>query len=298
MMCKKIVLFSMVLVVVIASNASALTYWTGGTSTDWTDPLNWCFGGGPVPTSTEWTDVLSLADWNWTGNMPVITTGQTAVTQELRLNAGWGNGNLTPTVTVDGGSLLLNGQMYIGENGGGATFTLNSGLVSVGLVSNSWTVVGDSMGTAAAPNDGLGRLYINGGIFEAGTLGIPTWMGHDTPSASKGGHVYIAGGELTTNGIIFTDGVVGDIEFSKLLADGGGFITDTQTLIDADFADWQTTLSGWVGSRLITTDGMFQIDYSSVGEERTATIYTVVPEPMTIILLGFGGLLLRRRSNK
>jgi hypothetical protein len=283
-MCKKLIVLFLMLAFV--GSASAVNYWGGAVDSNWFNSSNWL--SSAIPTSADWTDFRSD---NWqagVGAQPVITAGQTAVTAQIRMNPGYGAAIL-PTITVSGGTLNAYKELYIGDAGGNAQFILNSGLVNIGYGgSNGWTFVGGNVGN--------GKLYINGGTFNAGILGVPKWYGGTTGT----GHVYIDGGLLNTAGILIDDSVSANvIEFTKNLADGGGKIVDIQDINDALWTDWQAQVADWVSNGQISTSASaIQADFSSNGTIRTTEIYSVVPEPMSVALLGVGGLLLRRKRRK
>lgn len=277
------VLTSFLLVVALTSLTSAAVLdWRGGTDSDWLNAANWVTGTSGVPTSGDWADIRSAA---WVPNQPIITAGQTAVCGNLRVNS-YGAGPLS-TVTVDGGTLDVYLEAYIG-NAGTGELILNSGEVSVGVGgTNAWTLVG--------VDASFGRIRLNDGVFNAGILGIPRWWG----SPSAGGEVLIDGGVLNFDGIIFTDGVAGQIEFTKNLADGGGMMVGVADMNDIDFGNWQDTVQTWLDTdRIVSSASYVQVDYESAGDIRTTTIYSV-PEPATIALLGLGASqLVRRRRRK
>ena len=188
--------FFVVLGVVVAGTMptayGANMYWIGYTS-NWTEANNW--GGytpAQVPGAGDWVDIRHDA---WVANFPVITTGQTAVSGEIRMNPGYGAAR-TVSITVNGGTLNANRQLYIGDLGGDADFILNSGTVNVGLTMNPWTFIGGG--------SGIGRLYINGGTFNAGFLFSPNPAGSGAIGIVHldGGTMYITGLTLATGGTI------------------------------------------------------------------------------------------------
>ncbi len=271
-MCKKILLSLLVLVFVTNTAAALNTDWQGGTSTDWTDPLNW--GSGLVPTSADWADIRN---GDWIVNFPVIPTGVTANARVMRMGPNFGNPPQTGMFTMDGGTLNLQQEMYIGDSGGPFDFTMNSGTVNVGLaglVNNSFTAVGGQGGT--------GQLFMNGGTFNAGQLGVPKWF---DGIASKG-NVFIDGGNLNTSQMLLENalddqGLGSGIQFTKDLAVGGGLLTDTQDLGTTAWTNWQAQVGNWISAGLISTStgGLVEANFSSVGTVRTTEISSVVRVP-------------------
>lgn len=277
-MYKKLIMLLFVLAFVGSASAANM-YWTGGQSQLWSNADNWG-GTGTVPTSADWVDIRQDA---WVSQFPVVTSGVTATTGVIRINPGYGVSRVA-RIIVSGGTLNAHGQMYIGNSGvGGGLFVLNSGAVTIGITENAWTMVG-AEGTQ-------GTLRIEGGTFNSGTLGIPQWWG-----TAGTGHVYIAGGVLNTTGVII-GGSPNAIQFtSNSSGAGDARLVDVQDLNDTDFDGWQATINALVAANQIFSDvGDITVSYSSLMETRTTEIYSTIPEPMSIALLGFGGLLLRRR---
>ena len=157
---KTALLISGVLLAVFCSDSafSASMYWLGANGSDWTDPCNWG-GTGAAPTSADWVDVRSDT---WYGNFPEVSTGQSVVAGQIRMNPGYGPE--TPTITMNGGTLTTSGEIYVGNVGGPAEFIMNSGTVNVGF----FTAVGNAGGT--------GRLYMNGGMMVVVALVNSTLM--------------------------------------------------------------------------------------------------------------------------
>ena len=290
-MCKKLLMLLMLFVsLTFVSSASAANMYWIGYDTNWLDATNWG-GTGACPTYNDWVDIRRDS---WVANFPVITTGQTALAGTIRINPGYG-GARTAKITVDGGDLNVAQSIYVGwDTTNGADLILNSGSITTGIGgTNNFTMVGS--------NGGYGELHVNGGTLNTGVLGVPKWW--ETPGA---GNVYIDGGLISTVGWLDPDvedwyhglvlGATGTVEFTKNLADDGGKIRYVADLSEADWDAWQTQLNGWVSSgQIFSSAGEIQVDYSSAGDTRTTEIYSVIPEPMTVALLGIGGLLLRRR---
>ena len=85
-----------------------LTAWTGATSTDWFDAANWT---NDVPRQNK---PAVIGDENFTGSFsPVIVGTRTAVARQLCL----GEGATPVTLTLDGKTLKVKGDLTIGANG-------------------------------------------------------------------------------------------------------------------------------------------------------------------------------------
>ena len=171
---------------------------------------------------------------------------------------------------------------------GGADVIMNDGVANVATL----TAVG---------KDTPGRLFMNGGTYNAGTLGLPNWF---EGTGSGTGNAFVDGGNLNTNGILIDflgNSPTSGIDFTKDLAVGGGLLTDTQDLADpADWTNWQGQVASWISGGQISTStgGTVQASFSSVGNIRTSEIFSVaIPEPMTMTMALFavGSLMLRRR---
>jgi len=271
-MCKKLIVLLFVLAFVGSASAANI-YWFGATSYDWATTTNW--GGTAVgPTSADWTDIRSDT---WYGRWPVVFSGTTAAAGTIRMNPGYGTETARLTV-MGGGSLTVESAIYVGDSGGPALLTQNGGTITSPL-----TMVGAYTGN--------GVLRVNGGTLNAGALGIPMWWGPTTAT----GKIYIDGGLINT-AYFAVAGAGNAIQFTKNLTSGGGKIVDVQDINDTLWDAWQVTVNALVSGHQIFSDvGDIVVNYSSIMESRTTEIYSNIPEPMSIALLGFGGLLLRRR---
>ncbi len=281
-MCKRLLLSLLVLVLISGSVHAAVMTWTGTISNDWTDGQNWNGSAAP-PVAGDFLDIRSDGFVTF---FPVVSTGQTASGGTIRMNPGFGT--QTPSITLNGGTLNVS-DIRAGDAGsGGADIIMNSGVANV----SGFTAVG---------SDTPGQLFMNGGTFNAGTLGLPNWFG---ATGSSTGNAFVDGGNLNTNGILIDflgNSPTSGIDFTKDLAAGGGLVTDTQDLTDpVDWTNWQDQINLWIGTGIISTStgGTVQASFSSAGSVRTTLISSVaVPEPMTMTMALFavGGLMLRRR---
>lgn len=122
----------------------AQTEWTGATSDEWLDPLNWTFS---VPTALLTTYI------NGAGTNPVIDLGITALTRELFLGSAAGT---TGGLTIDTWGGLVSGTSEIGA-AVGTDYT-----VTVTGLGASWDSVGQFSGILVG-NAGRGELHILNG---------------------------------------------------------------------------------------------------------------------------------------
>jgi len=199
--------------------------------------------------------------WGFAGYLNINAGGDLTCNQ---MNLSWLNDEAW--VNVDGGTLNVGGGgMYLaGPATKTATLTINSGTTDIDgpLLMNVW-------GTTN------GYINITGGTLDITTPGAST-------NLDPGGAISVSGsGQLITNqGIALGAGGVGLVDIL-----GGG-----QWLIEGDFV---ATVGTW--GNAVTGEGgtvPVLVDYNILNPGYT-TLY--VPEPMTMLTLGLGGLLFVRK---
>jgi T5SS/PEP-CTERM-associated repeat protein len=162
----------------------AQTNWTGATSPDWFNALNWTAG---VPAGTS-------ATINTTTPNPTVVAAAGATAQSLDVGTPVGLGNLTIT---NGGTLTTFGGVNVGTGFGRGDVTV-TGPGSQLFVINSGVQVG-----GAGP--GIGTLTVtNGGFVNGQVLGPPQL-------------ITVGGGGGRLSGALIGDGGV----TSTLIRDGG-----------------------------------------------------------------------------
>ena len=210
--------------------------------------------------------IIALADGS-AGHLNISGDSVINVGDRWYMNDAGGSGSRS-YVVMDGGTVNVTGNSYFNDDAdvdSEAYFTLNGGAFNGGGdIDISWNL------------DGLSHLTINGGEMTAGDeIRLGVGGGGDTGQL----RIFLNGGVLqgedllwsmTDSKIVFVDG--------ELRINGAAVsVGDMQALVDTGKID----VSGAVGYAILT-DG----DY---------TVLTI-PEPMTLALLGLGGLgLIRRR---
>ncbi|WP_394775696.1 T9SS sorting signal type C domain-containing protein [Flavobacterium sp.] len=183
-------------------------YWTGAASTDWNTASNWC--GNVVPTNS--TNVIIPAG---TPNMPTITTGTTAVVNNLTINAsatltlansatsllnisgnfvnsGTFTAGAASTISFIGGTQSVAGVTYsnVTLSGGTKTFTGNT-IITNNLIVNSGAIINLN----AITTHTAGTLTLNG----SGPL-TSTWGASGSGAANTNDTYFTGSGRITING--------------------------------------------------------------------------------------------------
>lgn len=275
---------------------------------DWNNNMNWSTMA--VPASTDTANITIGLGSTKTANIGVgVAAGTRGGNVGNRTGAGTtldpyvnGNGTLNiqgsldvglfvtigreagdvGVVNVDGGTFSLVRNIVVGRHGTG---TLN---VTNGATVDNSIAVGAYNGTLAVPaRDGVGRMYVSGGSsVTTYQLQVPGWW------VSGGG--YMGDGEvhISGNSTITTESLIwGDLLELQVPTDGDFIkIYDTSKLIL--IGNKQALALDAIGDGLIIGDGGATVYVDYVGGNTIVDI----PEPMTIALLGLGGLFLRRRK--
>lgn len=278
MMCKKkfISLIFFVMVVGLAGSVNAATVATQA-SGDWTVATNWYDDitgdpGVPGPGDTAFVQ----------DGFEITSTG----TEEVSILA-IGNAGTTGTLNVNGGSMTASAYAVVGNAGGAGTLNVSNASFTAGPT-GLW-----------AGYTGPGTINISNSTVDAGTFLI-------VGSQDNDGYTYISDTTMVSDQLIInhvTAGAfVGHLEvsgttvfntnhFTMTTGGGGtaflGVYDDAQIIIDETvYGLYFDIVQGYIDAGWI--DG-------SVAQVGTTAVISVVPEPTTLLLLGLGGMLIRRR---
>ncbi len=271
-------LIILVALFVICSAASAFAaepQWFGSSGPagrDWCNPANWNAGAGPVPGQADRAKVNGV----WGNPGPIISCLAPRV-GEIFISEG--PPELAPqTLTVAAG-----GEITTGSDGGVPYL----GQVNIGYMShNTGTLIMDG-GTMNITQHlwlgwaGKGILQMNSGTLNTNGMFAPGWNGGSA-------EVHLDGG------LLHTTQWWGGIDEAHLAWDNYTF----------DITEGVWEIHGWWVNELQTLKDKGQITgygnpdcvIISWDEVREITTVLVLPEPITLSLLGMGALLLRRRS--
>ncbi|MFA5292129.1 MAG: hypothetical protein WC496_03750 [Phycisphaerae bacterium] len=260
MLLKKNGFLTSLIIVVIVANVSfgQWLWWTNdATNRLWVDTGNWT----AYPTSGD--DVV-VGTYDTTG--PILNTGETGYANWLHIC------DTTPTgskVTVNGGTLQVSDHLFVGQWG-----TDQKGILQVdsGIVNTTLLMCGgDTDGS-----QGDGTLLMNGGTVNISWL-LAVAGGYSGTNGNGVGHIQLDDGTIDVTGgggLVMSDNGSIDITGGSLILNGE--ITDVTTYGD-----------------VTAYDGIGSFIYSY--DSGRTTITAVIPEPITLVFVGLGALLLRKK---
>ncbi len=253
----------------------------------------------PVLAEITWSGDVDPSDpstWNSntigyigkTGDGTMGISGGSDVIDEYGY-VGWESGS-TGAVTVagSGSTWTNNATLLVGYDGNG---TLN--ISGSGAVSNGWGYIGfESGSTGAVTVAGSDSTWTNNVTLRVG------YRGDGTLNITDGGLVSVAdtltidhnGGDdsfinMATGGKLALFG-----EADESLLDFIGLIDGTDAI-----RYWDSSIAGWANIAGATLGVDYTLEYLTQGDLAGYTMLTV-PEPATVLLLGLGGLMLRRKK--
>ena len=266
-MCKKM---SLICVVVLLACFAGSVFAGGGlfynNSGDrlWMVDGNWENG---LPTTADWAFATYAAT---AGDGPVVQNGDTAVAGGFVLGYG-GFGNDVTYMEMTGGSLYVATDFWIGKDDG-QTNPEAPGVLNIS--GGDLTVDGGIFGISAGAN---GTVNQTGGTVTANYYFLLDWL---TTSNPEYGVYNLHGGVLDVANLSIRGHGSIDIE-----AGVWTIANDLRWYMDDLVASGQLTGYGGAGTVLY--------DYDDTNSGKT-TVWAV-PEPTTLVLLGLGSVLLRKK---
>lgn len=296
---------ALVLVLAPVTSALAIRYWDGGgdTGTDsWATANNWT--GDTVPGSTELMATRGLH-----GSSSNVTDVDTADCVAGTLVNGYGTPTIMPsgpahTLNILNGGTLALGTMQNACNSGAATGyavgTINVYAGGTLTVDNYLNLTHPNGNAATSENGGHGTLNMYGGLIDLGT----TFSVSRNAVGNHYGEVHLDGGEIYAGsfymGFHSTEPPTEDPDkwVPNTIADSmdvsGGVLYvkgDVQTQIEGYIDNgWITAYDGAAGTKL--TMELVTLASPKAGSGQYTKLYAEIPEPGTMLLAGFGVLVL------
>ena len=181
------------LALILATDAAAQNYWTGGVN-DWFDPaVYWSYGAFPLS-----GDTVNINNGG-TAQVGLLTAGEAATAATLNVGDGSGAGNVS---VQNSSSLAVGGDILIGTLGNAGSFTLSSG------------------GTVTA-----NRLFIgaNGSYSDDATCSLVITGGANTPTIENDSSSTVTiNSAVTLQASATVNAASGNLTFTGVIGDGGG----------------------------------------------------------------------------
>ena len=296
---KKVVLT--LLVFMLASNALAYDWHTTQQSGTWKDAATWSGTGYPQDRS----DIASMVDGHVVTLDEKFTWTTTSTAMVRQIHVGRWNGTSTTgnaTLDIQAGGLLKSSQLHIGGDTlgtGGYTGTMfiragGSFEANVGFNSGQ-TWIGDGVSAT-------GILHVAGSLKTVQPDKVVTLAGNGARGRMNimayadidllNNNSFVTTGSGATLQFISSGDANFDVAGQVTIADGTNFVLDSNKY-----------LAGATTFDILRSATGISIDLEAVNVSGAGTLslngntlQMTVPEPMTIALLGLGGVFLRRRK--
>ena len=264
---KKLVCLALVLALASVASAGDVSY-TGPDGGSWGVATNWDPEG--VPDSSSWVTVTDVE---------VILTGTSTIPYQCATGTDG-------TITVDGGTLNTSNTCVGNAASGAGTGVLsiiNGGVIN--LTNHLTLADGGSAGGTLSMDSGS----ING---TGAGMNIWSWAGSSAINMT-GGSINMEGGANLTFSPIAIDISGGSINLGR---EDGFALSGLSTIVVSstgviNIADTDGSMVSYIQPLIDDTHISGAVSWN--GSDMTSI---VVPEPITIALMGLGGLFLRRRK--
>jgi len=269
----KKMLVSLVLLLALAGIASAAAQTAQWVNTvplgAWEDSSNWSTGGtASLPPGTADFAAPYPPDGGFTAVTITLSSTQSVG------RAKWQHNSATLNIN-NGGELINNGSVGSLQMYGGTSETIN--------INNGGALIAQGSGTGLQTGTGSHTINVQSG----GLLGCYGTTSHLATSALGLGTTSAGAGTSTVN-------VYGTLDADSITLTNSN---DVINLYVGGVIYVKGTLSGTITPVAGTLQTTPNVTDPTAGYDngQTVTMYTTVPEPATIALLGLGGLLLRRK---